>query len=251
MAFVEEHSRRKPFFLYLPHTFPHIPLHVAGDRRGRSAAGHYGDVVEELDWSVGRVVAALDRAGAAGDTLVLVSSDNGPWFQGSPGGTRGRKLDVFEGGLRVPLIARWPGRIAAGRLIQGPVMGIALLPTVLEAAGLAAPPDRLLDGTSLLSLLSGTGAAPERELYFFQIGVLRAVRSGPFKYYDRRRIFYGNPMNFVWGPMIERGPWLFDLDRDPDESYDATARHPRVAARLAKLLAERRRAHAENPRGWL
>ncbi len=250
VAFLEEHAGG-PFFLYLPHTFPHVPLHVSEKRLGRSPGGLYGDVVEELDWSVGEVVAALERLGLADRTAVVVTSDNGPWFEGSPGGTRGRKMDVFEGGLLVPLLAAWPGRIPAGRVIDRPAMGIDLFATLLEWAGVPPPPDREIDGRSLVAVLEGEGAAPPEPIWYFQLGELRAVRDGRFKYMARRRILYGNPMNWAWGPMTTRGPWLFDLERDPDESYDASSHHPAEAERLARMLAERARRQAENPRGWL
>ena len=232
VAFLEAH-RDRPFFLYLPHTFPHIPLHVAAERRGASAGGLYGDVVEELDESVGAVVRTLERLGLAEQTLVLVTSDNGPWFQGSPGGARGRKMDVFEGGMRVPFIASWPGRIPAAQVLDDLVMGIDVLPTVLGLAGLPLPDDRVIDGRNLMPLLEHGGPPPHEALYFYQLGVLRAVRQGRFKYHDRHRVFYGNPMNWPWGPMKMRGPWLFDLEVDPDESYDASDHHPEVAQRKA------------------
>jgi uncharacterized sulfatase len=243
----------------MPHTFPHIPLHVAGDRLGRSDGGLYGDVIEELDWSVGQVVDTLDRLGLAERTLVLVTSDNGPWFQGSPGGTRGRKMDIFEGGMRVPLLARRPGSVAAGVVRDEPVVGIDLVPTALELAGLAAPPDRLLDGVSLVPLLTGDGAGeagdragdPDRPVWFHQIGRLVAVRVGRFKYHDRHPVVFGNPMNWRWAPWKPRGPWLFDLELDPEESYDVTARHPDVAARLAEMFAKRKAEMEANPRGWV
>lgn len=240
----------RPFFLYLPHTFPHIPLHVADDRAGESPAGLYGDVVEELDWSVGRVVAEIERWGLAERTLVLVSSDNGPWFQGSPGSLRGRKLDIFEGGTRVPLIAWSPDLVEGGRVVEGPVSLLDLFPTVLELAGLPAPSDRRIDGESLVSVLAGS-AVPERPLFFHQLGGARAVRQGRFKYHDRHAVPFGNPMHWRWSPNRYRGPWLFDLGLDSDESYDATLRHPHEAARLAALLAAWREELAENPRGWL
>ena len=249
VAFIEKH-RERPFFLYLPHTFPHIPLHAAADRRGASEAGLYGDVVEELDWSVGAVLGALQRAGLERDTLVIATSDNGPWFQGSPGGTRGRKLSIFEGGMRVPFIARWPGRIPEEQVIDDLAVGIDVLPTVLDLLRLPAPDDRVLDGASLLPLLAGGGPPPHQEVYFYQLAVLRAVRSGSFKYHDRHGVFFGNPMDWPWGPMKARGPWLFDLELDPDESYDASEKHPEVARRLRHLMQERNRQMAGNPRGW-
>ncbi len=248
--FLRRQQRDRPFFLYLPHTFPHVPLAAAADRLGRSPAGLYGDVVEELDDSVGRVVAALERQGLAERTLVVVTSDNGPWFQGGQGGVRGRKFEVFEGGTRVPLIAWGPGLVAA-RSIDEPVTALDLVPTMLEFAGLPAPTDRLLDGVSLAELLAG-GPPPEREaIWYFQLGRLRAVRAGRFKYVDRRRLLYGNPMNWPLAPFVDRGPWLYDLSLDPDESYDVSQRHPEMRLRLSERLELERRRLADNRGGWL
>lgn len=246
-----EANRDRPFFLYMPHTYPHVPLHAAAGRRGSSEAGLYGDVVEELDASVGAVVDALQRTEVAPNTLLVVSSDNGPWFQGSPGGIRGRKFDVFEGGMRVPFIAAWPGRIPEGMVIDEPVVSIDLLPTVLEATGIPGPKDRIIDGQSLFALLDGAGPTEPRPVFFHQLSVLKAVRLGRFKYHDRHGVFRGNPMDWSWGPMETKGPWLFDLQRDPDESYDVSDRHPQVAERLRRILEERRRELEANPRGWL
>ena len=251
VRFLAENAGRS-FFLYLPHTFPHVPLHAPAGRRGTSEGGLYGDVVEELDAGVGRLLEALDRLGLAENTLVVATSDNGPWFQGSGGGVRGRKMDVFEGGTRVPWIVRWPERVAAGQVLDTPITGLDLFPTMLDAVGLPAPGDRVLDGESLLPLLAGEEARgmEEREVWYFQIGVLRAVRSGRFKYHDRHRLLYGNPMDWAVAPFVGKGPWLFDLELDPDESYDVSARYPKVARRLAGELEGRRRALADNPGGW-
>ena len=182
----------------------------------------------------------------------MATSDNGPWFQGSGGGVRGRKMDVFEGGTRVPWIVRWPARVPAGQLIDTPITGLDLFPTMLEAAALPAPDDRVLDGESLVPLLAGE-AVPEmaaREIWYFQIDVLRAVRAGRFKYHDRHRLLYGNPMDWAVAPFVDKGPWLFDLELDPGESYDVSGRHPEVARRLAARLAGRRGQMADNLRGW-
>jgi arylsulfatase A-like enzyme len=250
VSFIEG-QRERPFFLYLPHTFPHIPLYAAEDRRGRSTAGLYGDVVEELDWSVGEVMAALERSAAREQTLVVVTSDNGPWFQGSPGGMRGRKLDVFEGGMRVPLVASWPGRIAAGTISDRLTSGLDLFPTVLDLLDIPPPDDRLLDGSSLAPLFTSTvEALEERPLFYYQIASVKAVRSGRFKYHARRGVFFGNPMDWPWGPMRRSGPWLFDLELDPDESYDVSEHRPREAERLRRLLEEHDRQVSRNPRGW-
>ena len=249
VEFIDQ-NRERPFFLYFPHTFPHIPLHVGEDRLGTSAAGRYGDVVEELDWSTGKVIDALERAGVADNTLVIVSSDNGPWFQGSPGGLRGRKFDVFEGGMRVPLIIRWPKTVAPGRVDEDPVNTIDLFPTVLELLGIPLPSDRVIDGSSLVKRLGGEGADPRGPIWFHQVGHLRAVREGQFKYHDRHRVPFGNPPDFGLGVWTQKGPWLFDLELDPDESYDVSNRHPETFARLRKMLDARLRELEDNPRGW-
>jgi arylsulfatase A-like enzyme len=243
-------SEERPFFLYLAHTFPHIPLHVGADRRGGSSAGLYGDVVEELDWSTGAILDAVKRSGKEDETLVVVSSDNGPWFQGSPGVLRGRKFDVFEGGMRVPLLVRWPGRIAPGSVDENPAIGIDLFPTILDLARLPLPPDRVIDGQSLVERFDGRNGNPRRPIWFHQIGRLRALREGQFKYHDRHRVPFGNPPDFRFGFWVWRGPWLFDLDLDPSESYDVSAKHPRTSRRLGRLLEARRLEMESNRRGW-
>jgi uncharacterized sulfatase len=249
VRFIEANADR-PFFLYLPHTFPHIPLHASAEWRGRSEGGLYGDVVEELDDSVGQVVDALRATGVAERTLLIVTSDNGPWFQGSAGGVRGRKMDVFEGGMRVPFLAFWPGRVPAGHVIDTPIVGVDVFPTILELTGLPTPADRIIDGQSMVGLLEG-GAWPRRDpVYYHRIDELQAVRDGRFKYHDRHGVFYGNPMDLPFGPMLDRGPWLFDLELDPDESYDVADKYPAVAGRLRALLESRRQELEENPRGW-
>ena len=249
VTFIEE-NRDRPFFLYLPHTFPHIPLQVGAERLGGSEAGLYGDVVEELDWSTGAVLDALERTGVADNTLVVVSSDNGPWFQGSPGGVRGRKFDVFEGGMRVPFIARWPGHIPPGEVDEDLVVAIDLFPTILELSGVPEPTDRVIDGTSLVHRFGGGGGDPHGPVWFHQVGHLRGVREGRFKYHDRHRVPFGNPPDFRVGFWVPRGPWLFDLELDPDESYDVSARHPETFERMGKMLEARRRSLEYNLRGW-
>ncbi len=140
-GFIEQHAQA-PFFLYFAHNFPHDPLFVRKERSGTSKAGLYGDVVEELDDSVGAIVATLQRTGNLENTLIIISSDNGPWFLGDAGNQRGRKGNTFEGGMRVPFIAHWPAAIPAGRTEHAMAMGIDLLPTVLDLLQLPPPPDR-------------------------------------------------------------------------------------------------------------
>jgi uncharacterized sulfatase len=233
----------------MPHTFPHRPLHPSADQRGRSRAGPYGDVVEDLDRSIGRLREALEQNGVADRTLILITSDNGPWFQGSPGTSRGRKTDVFDGGFRVPFIAHWPGSLPAGQVRDQMAMGIDVLPTVLAMAGIAPPDDRIIDGRDITALLRDDRPTPHEALYFYWTNVLAAVRVGDFKYHVRRPI----PVGYAPVPLLlqmDVGPWLFDLRTASDESYDVSALHPATFAELEALLEGRLREDAANPRGF-
>lgn len=243
-------QREAPFFLYVAHSFPHIPLYASPDHEGRSQAGLYGDVVEDLDRSVGRILAALDERGLSENTIVLVTSDNGPWYQGAPGrGIRGRKNASWRGSQRVPAIVRWPAAVPAGARSAEPVMGIDLLPTMLEAAGLPAPPDRQLDGRSLLDVLRG-GPTPHEALFFYMGGDLFAVEQGRWRYRLRRPVSAGEMSDSPVRLAMPKGPWLFDLELDSEESWNVAARYPDIAARLQRLVDARRAAAATDPRGW-
>jgi uncharacterized sulfatase len=249
VAFIKAH-RDEPFFVYMPHTFPHRPLHPSRGQRGRSRAGPYGDVVADLDRSVGRLVEVLEAEGVADNTLVIITSDNGPWFQGSPGPNRGRKTDLFDGGFRVPFVAYWPGTLPAGHTRAQIAMAIDVFPTVLAMAEIALPTDRLIDGRDVTALLKDDRPSPHEALYFYWTDVLGAVRAGDFKYHIRRPIMVG----YALAPLtlqMALGPWLFDLSSAPDESYDVSTRHPKVFEELEAMLASRVAEDARNPRGFL
>ena len=186
VAFIERNKER-PFFLYVPHVMPHVPVFASEKFRGKSALGIYGDAVEELDWSVGEILAALARAGLDERTLVIFSSDNGPFLSygahaGSAGPLREGKLTAYEGGVRMPTLMRWPGTIPRGAVCSEPVMTIDLLPTIAGLLGAPLPP-RKIDGLDILPLLRGeTGAkSPHEALYFYSGDELHAVRSGDWK----------------------------------------------------------------------
>ncbi len=189
IAFIEK-SKGKPFFLYLPHNMPHIPLYASEKFKGKSAAGPYGDAVEELDWSVGEILAALKRLGLDKDTLVVFSSDNGPWYQGSPGELRGRKGWTFDGGIRVPFIARWPGRIKPRSMSDEPLATIDFFLTALAIAGEKNPADASklpLDGkNALLFLLGQQRKSPDNLYLFFDKEFLQTARAGRWKIHVAR-----------------------------------------------------------------
>lgn len=246
--FIEAHAD-EPFFLYFAHNFPHDPLSVRAERSGRSRAGLYGDVMEEIDGSVGALVAALRRTGTLENTLIIITSDNGPWFLGDAGNQRGRKGNTFEGGMRVPFIAHWPARISPGRTEAAMAMGIDLLPTVLEILQLPPPADRVLDGRSILTVLTEGGPSPHDYLYYYDGEYLFAVRDQQFKYRGPAGVLYGTDQLPV-GVSMPKKEWLFDLQGDPRESYDTSDRNPDKLLQLRTAFEVRQKEMTENLRGW-
>ena len=247
--FIEE-QKDGPFFLYLAHTFPHIPLYSSDEQSGKSDAGLYGDVMADLDASTGAIVDALDRLSLADNTIVIVTSDNGPWFQGSAGNVRGRKGETFEGGMRVPFFVRWPTHIAPGQRSSDVAAGIDVFPTLLRLAGVPIPGDRIVDGVDLMPLFTGGVPVEDRPIFYFAWDTLEAMRVGRFKWQARRGIVYPEIQLGYFAIRIPKGPWLFDLENDPDESFDVHERHPEVFARLAQQAEEFRGEITENQRGW-
>jgi arylsulfatase A len=246
-----ERSAGKPFFLYLAHAMPHVPLFASGSFAGKSGQGLYGDVIEEVDWSVGRVLDAVSRARIDDNTLVIFTSDNGPWLSygnhaGSAGRFREGKGTAFEGGVRVPFIARWPGRIPQGMTGTTPAMTIDLLPTFAGLAGAAVPAARIVDGRDIWPQLAGVKNAtdPHDALYFYWGTELHAIRSGrwklhlPHPYQSLVRAGAGGAPGEYERTTIALS--LFDLDTDPGESADVADRHPDVVKRMLEI-AERAR----------
>jgi arylsulfatase len=235
-------SQDEPFFLYMPHTYPHIPLDASGGFKGKSAFGLYGDVVEELDWSVGEILKAIRRAGQERNTLVVFSSDNGPWFQGSPGRLRGRKGSTLEGGVRVPFVARMPGRVAKGKVIDGVASTMDLLPTIGALTG-ATLPNVLLDGINILEMLEGRSRIDREALLMFDGWNLQCARWKQWKLHLTRY----NAFNYSPQPAGGRinlplkPPELYNVVDDFDESYDVAERNPRVVKeiedRVLRLLS--------------
>lgn len=221
-------NRDRPFFVYLAHTMPHIPLHVEPEFRGRSAAGTYGDTIECIDAHLGRLLLELRALGLQDDTLVMVTSDNGPWFEGSTGGLRGRKFEVYEGGVRSPFVARWPAEVPAGMVCAEPACFPDLLPTLVGLAGGTPPADRVLDGRDISALLRGEGVSPHEAIYLYTGSSLNAVRAGRWKLHVARG---------AEGKDRSQMPQLFDLSLDPSESYNLADRHPQVVERLRAMMA--------------
>lgn len=252
--FIDQH-RQQPFFLYLAHPMPHVPLHVSDRQRGRSRAGLYGDVIEEIDASTGQILRALRRRNLEDNTLVIFTSDNGPWLSygehaGSSGPLREGKGTAWEGGVRVPFIARWPGRIPRRSVCREPAMTIDLLPTLAKLAGATLPVNRI-DGRDIVPLLTGVAGArsPHESLWFYyHQNELHAVRSGPWKLVlpHAYRTLGDNPTRAVGGKPVRYQQArtelaLYNLDTDPGESTDLATAHPEVVERL-QIQVEKARA---------
>lgn len=241
--FIEDHHR-DPFFLYLAHPMPHEPIHASQGFRGRSAAGLYGDAVEEIDWSMGQIFKALAENDLDDKTLVIFTSDNGPWWQGNPGPVRGRKNLPFEGGFRVPLIAKWPGVIPSMETYDEMTMSFDIFSTCLEMAGVPLPGDRIIDGVSLLPLLKGQAGSPHDTLYFYKGSKLVGVRHGEWKYLRRHMTDNGGYAS------LSQGPFLFNLALDPNESYSLIDSEPEMSRELAEMLDAFDAKIEANIRGW-
>jgi arylsulfatase len=250
VSFIDRHAG-EPFFLYLAHTMVHVPLGVSDRFRGRTQQGMYGDVMEELDWSAGQVMEALDRNGISENTLVIFTSDNGPWLNfgnhaGSAGPLREGKGTAFEGGPRVPAIWRWPGHIPAGSVSTKMASTIDVVPTVAAITG-AALPERPIDGVSILPLLEGEEDADPRDRFLFYYGgQLRGVRLGKWKrvYEHRTRSYVGvEPgMDGLPGPYAHPTvpAALYDLESDVGETTDVSAEYPEIVRELDALAEEAR-----------
>lgn len=251
VEFIRRH-RHQPFFLYVPHAMPHVPLFAGKRFQGKSRTGVYADVIRELDWSVGQILRTLKKLDLDAQTLVIFTSDNGPWLlygnhAGSAGPWREGKGTMFEGGVRVPCIARWPGRIPHGRVCDELAATIDLLPTVAALAGAPLPPGRTIDGQNLWPLLSATpGARTPHDAYLFYWGrELQAIRSGPWKLHFPHTYPRPKPPGAEGKPgryaQHRIGRELFNLETDPGETTNVAAAHPEVVGRL-EALAERARA---------
>lgn len=232
-------NKEGPFFLYLPHTMPHIPLFVTDRFKGTSAGGLYGDVIEEMDWSVGELLRTVQDLGIDENTLIVYTSDNGPWLSvGERGGSalplRGGKFTTYEGGVREPTLMRWPGRIPAGTVCNEIASTIDLLPTFARLAGTEPPSDRVIDGKDIWPLVSGAeGAASPHEAFLYYRGKTpEAVRVGKWK-------FRKGPYDLASKKAGRKGTEtaLFDLEEDMSEKHNLIEEHPEVAKRLQDLMA--------------
>jgi arylsulfatase A len=237
VKFIKEH-KEKPFFLYLAHTFPHVPLFVSDDFAGRSENGIYGDVVEEIDWSVGEILETLKKEELHTNTLVVFTSDNGPWLilgkhAGSPGPFYGGKGTSYEGGVREPALFWWPGTIEPAQISK---MGSALdlLPTIASLAHAELPGDRIYDGYDLSQVLYGKDVAPREEMYYYHSTKLFAARKGAYKLH----FYSNNPKGYPERLKKLKKLKLYNLEKDPSEENNIIDRHPEIVKEIQQMVDE-------------
>jgi arylsulfatase A-like enzyme len=231
-----ERNKSKPFFLYLAHNLPHVPLFVSKDFRDKSLRGLYGDVVEEIDYGVGRILDTLRHEGLAENTFVVFTSDNGPWLifnehGGSAGLLREGKGCTYEGGMREPCIMWWPGRIKPG-VVNDMGATMDVYTTILTLAGAKVPDDRVVDGLDISPALFGTGPSPRKTMFYYRGTKLYAVRKGPYKAHFFTRSGYRGDKEVHHDP-----PVLYHLGNDPSEKYDISKSHPEVIADIQREVA--------------
>ena len=242
-------NKENPFFLYVPHPQPHVPLFVSDKFKGKSGRGLYGDVIMEIDWSVGQIIDALKKNGLEENTLVIFTSDNGPWLSygnhaGSTGPLREGKGTAWEGGQREPFVAQWPGKLKAGGIVDIPVMAIDVLPTIAEITD-SKLPDHTIDGKSVWNVLTGESTKSPQKAYFFyyRVNELFGVRYGKWKLYFPHTYrsmegqtpgMDGFPGEYKMVDMEEIE--LYDLESDISETKNVAEDYPEVVAEI-KVLA--------------
>ena len=230
-------NKKKPFFLYLAHSMPHVPLFRSKEFEGKSLRGVYGDVIEELDWSLGEIIKTLKQNGLDENTLVVFTSDNGPWLTfkdhgGSAGLLSGGKGGTYEGGMREPTIFWNPGGVKPGVVMDlGTTMD--LLPTICHLANVNLPNDRKYDGYDISSVLSGTGESLRDIVFYYRGTQVYAIRKGEFKAHFITQSEYGGEEK-----KVQETPLLYNLELDPSEKYNITEEHPEIIKEMKEVLEE-------------
>ncbi|QGJ70769.1 C-terminal region of aryl-sulfatase [Planctomycetales bacterium 10988] len=239
LSFLDD-AKDEPFFLYYAQTFPHVPLFASDDFLGKSRRGLYGDVVEELDWSVGAIFEKLRELKLDKNTLVLFTSDNGPWLiKQQEGGTAGQLKDgkgcTWEGGMREPGLAWWPGKIPAGSVNPELASTLDYLPTLFALAGVATTPDRRLDGVDMSPILLQNGPNNRKGMPFYRGSELMAYRHGPWKVHFFTQAAYGRESR---NRVEHDPPLLFNLEHDPSERFNLNEEYPEVLAEVIQAAKE-------------
>ncbi len=237
LNFIDAHLK-EPFFLYLAHNMPHVPIYASENFEGKSARGLYGDVIEEMDWGVGQILQKLKESDLTERTLIIFSSDNGPWLVmrdhgGSAGKLREGKQYTFEGGMRVPTLVCWPGNIKAGSTYDNLAVMMDWYPTISNLAGITVPAHILLDGEDITPVLVGNDVRKGKELAYYDGNQLRAYRNGDWKI---KRPYEGY-QGAMWKKPVQAHEWLlYDLKNDPEEKINLAEKNPQKFQALKDLL---------------
>lgn len=245
IKFIQDH-KSEPFFIYLAHSLPHVPLFVSESFQGKSKRGLYGDVIEEIDWSVGQILDHLRHEGLAEKTLVVFSSDNGPWLfyqhhGGSAGPLREGKFTTWEGGVREPTLFWWPDTIQPG-VVNDVASTLDIFSTACHLAGAEMPSDRIMDSLDLRPVLFGTGHSPRQLMFYYRGESIYAVRKNAFKAH-----FISITRPYTWvEPIVHDPPLLYNLDHDPEERFNIADQHPDI---IADIFKEVERHNANLVRG--
>jgi len=242
--FIQE-NKDKPFFLYLPYSMPHLPISTSDEFRGKSKGGFYGDVIEHIDWSVGEIMKTLEETGVDKNTLVIFTSDNGPWYelpdrmlargvepwhQGTTGALRGSKAGTYEGGMRVPGIFYWKNQIPAGQVSSDIATTMDIFPTLLDVAGVEKPAEKQFDGINLMSFLRGEVPSPRTEFYYLRGRTVEAVRE------DEWKLRYTHHRKEGVDETAPIEVELFNMNHDVGEKYNVAEQHPEVVENLMKKM---------------
>lgn len=248
LSFIDHH-KEKPFFLYLAHNMPHVPIYASEEFQGTSERGLYGDVVQEIDWSVGEILEKLDALELMENTLVVFSSDNGPWLVmedhgGSAGSLREGKQYTFEGGMRVPTLAMWRGKIPPNQVYEGLACQMDWLPTFASLTGGKIPSDRPLDGESIVDLLLGKGERNGDQYLYFEGNDLRCFREGNWKV----KLPFPGFGGASWKQAVAaHDTLLFDLESDPGEQINLYHEYPDLAKELLVKMEQSHKDMGELP----
>ncbi len=239
LEFIDAH-KQEPFFLYLAHSMPHVPLYVSEKFEGSSKRGLYGDVIQEIDWSVGEVLKKLEELGLLENTLIVFSSDNGPWIAlaehgGSSGGLREGKFFTFEGGMRVPTVAMWKGTIPAGQVFEDLASQMDWFPTFAAMAGIQIPDDRSYDGVDIMNVLKGEGKRSRDGYLYFEGGDAQCYRKGDWKL---KKLYKGRSASPAWFEQPPHDTLLFNLKNDPQEKENRIQEFPQIVAELEQEMAQ-------------
>lgn len=249
--FIRE-NKDSPFFLYFAHTFPHVPHYASEKHSGKSEGGLYGDVVEDLDRSVGNIMKTLEELDLEENTLVIITSDNGADYHGSAGNQRGRKQETYEGGQLIPMLVYWKGKIEKNTVSDAMAMNIDIFPTILSVLGIPLPEDRIIDGKNLLPIWTKNSKSPHQFLYYFSAfgGKLVAIRGEKYKYHRRQQKAFINPFYPYPNPLtLFADSTLSDLNRDT-EAHNLAMKYPEITQDLHTQLEKMDNDLAKNPRGW-